>query len=65
MMNYHVTNESICVDFLKVNTVTVSSFLLIGDTKTIQLSSALDIPLEALGATTGPLIPLVPTTSQV
>jgi len=63
-MNFHVTNENICVDFLKVNTVTVSSLLLIGDMKTIQLSSALDIPLEAFGSTTGPLAPIVPTSPQ-
>ena len=61
-MNFHVTNKNISVDFLKVDSVTVSSLLLIGDMKTIQLSSALDIPTEAFGGITGPLVPVAPLT---
>lgn len=64
-MNFHVTNKNICVDFLKVDSVTVSSLLLIGDMKTIQLSSALDVPTEAFGDITGPLVPVVPLTPTV
>ncbi|MFS0782931.1 spore gernimation protein GerPD [Bacillus sp. 1P06AnD] len=57
-MDYHVTNENLCVGKVKVIGVASSSLLLIGDAQTIQLSSAFDTPPESL--IIGPLVPLAP-----
>ncbi|MGM9924010.1 MAG: spore gernimation protein GerPD [Bacillus sp. (in: firmicutes)] len=57
-MNYHVTNENLCVGKIKVIAVASSSLFLIGDAQTIQLSSAFDTPPESL--IVGPVVPLAP-----
>lgn len=58
-MNFHVINENLVVDFLKVNVVSTSSLLMIGDSKTIQLSAALDIPPEVI-AQPSPIVSVAP-----
>ncbi|MGM9927231.1 MAG: spore gernimation protein GerPD [Bacillus sp. (in: firmicutes)] len=57
-MDYRVTNENLCVGKIKVVGVTSSSLLLVGDVKTIQLSSAFDTPPESV--IVGPLVPFSP-----
>lgn len=57
-MDFHVTNDNICIGKIKVVGIASSSLLLVGDAKTIQLSSAFDTPPESL--IVGPLVPFSP-----
>ncbi len=57
-MDFHVTNDNICIGKIKVVGIASSSLLLVGDAKTIQLSSAFDTPPESL--IVGPLVPFAP-----
>ncbi|MBM7694003.1 spore germination protein PD [Peribacillus deserti] len=57
-MIFNVVNKDICVGSIKVRAIASSSLLLVGDTKSIQLSSAFDTPPESL--IVGPLVPFVP-----
>lgn len=57
-MNIHVENKQIAVGDIRINGITGSSILLVGDTETIILSSITDTPPESL--VTGPLVPLAP-----
>ncbi|WP_026692688.1 hypothetical protein [Peribacillus kribbensis] len=47
-MIFNVVNKGICVGDIKISAVTSSSVLLVGDTKSIQMSSAFDTPPESL-----------------
>ena len=58
-MNFHVTNCELCVGHIDVTGVSASSMLIIGDTKTVQLSSAFDTPPESL--IVGSLVPFKAT----
>ncbi|MDF0726961.1 spore gernimation protein GerPD [Cytobacillus sp. S13-E01] len=57
-MNFTVVNRDLCVGNIKVIGVATSSVFLIGDTKTISLSSTFDTPPESL--IIGPFVPLAP-----
>ncbi|MGN1401465.1 MAG: spore germination protein GerPB [Bacillus sp. (in: firmicutes)] len=57
-MAFYVTNEHLCIDTIKVLSVSSSSLLQIGDAQTIQLSSSFDTPPESL--IIGPYVPLAP-----
>ena len=57
-MNFTVVNRNLCVGNIKVIGVATSSVFLIGDTKTISLSSTFDTPPESL--IIGPFVPLAP-----
>lgn len=57
-MEFNVTNHEICVGDIKILGVTSSSLFIIGDSESIQLSSAFDTPPESL--IIGPLVPLTP-----
>ncbi|WP_019240419.1 MULTISPECIES: hypothetical protein [Bacillus] len=57
-MNYHVTNENLCVGKIDILSISSSSLLLVGDSQTIQLASSFDTPPESL--ILGPLVPLAP-----
>lgn len=57
-MNVQITNKDLCVGSIRVIGVSSSSLLLIGDTKTITLSSVFNTPPESL--IIGPLVPLAP-----
>lgn len=57
-MNFTVVNRDLCVGNIKIIGVATSSVFLIGDTKTISLSSTFDTPPESL--IIGPFVPLAP-----
>ena len=57
-MNYEVVNRDICVGSIRVDGVSSSSLLIVGDTNTIQLTSLFDTPAESL--IIGPFVPLAP-----
>lgn len=57
-MNFTVVNKNIQVGHIDIMGVSSSSVLLIGDTKTIALSSSFDTPPESL--IIGPFVPLSP-----
>lgn len=57
-MNFTVVNRELSVGNIHVVGVSTSSIFLIGDTKTISLSSAFDTPAESL--IIGPFVPLTP-----
>jgi spore germination protein PD len=57
-MNFTVVNKDINVGNIDIMGVSSSSVFLIGDTKTITLSSAFDTPPESL--IIGSLVPLSP-----
>ena len=57
-MKLTVINKNLEVGEIKVIGITISSVLLIGDTREISSSSAFDTPPEAV--ITGPLVPLAP-----
>ena len=57
-MNYHVTNENLCVGKIDILSISSSSLLLVGDSQTIQLASSFDTPPESLILV--PLVPLAP-----
>lgn len=48
MMDFHVTNENICVNEIRLFVVGLSSLLKVGDTQSIQLFSTFDTPPESL-----------------
>ncbi|MDF2557436.1 MAG: spore gernimation protein GerPD [Bacillales bacterium] len=48
MMDFHVTNENICVNEIKMTSVALGSVLKIGDTQSIQMFSTFDTPPESL-----------------
>lgn len=56
-VNFQVYNRELCVDNLKVNGISSSSLLLVGDAEIIQLASIFDTPSESL--IVGPFVPLV------
>lgn len=47
-MDFHVTNENICVNEIRMYIVGLSSLLKVGDTQSIQLFSTFDTPPESL-----------------
>jgi spore germination protein PD len=55
-MNFEVYNRVLHVDHIKITAVASSSVFMIGDTETIQLTSAFDTPPESL--IIGPFVPL-------
>ncbi|MFZ7945268.1 MULTISPECIES: spore gernimation protein GerPD [Bacillaceae] len=55
-MNFEVYNRILHVDNIKIMAVASSSLFMIGDTETIQLTSAFDTPPESL--IIGPFVPL-------
>lgn len=57
-MNFQVTNANLCVGNIDIIGISSSSLLLVGDSKTIQLSSAFDTPPDSL--IIGALVPLAP-----
>ena len=57
-MNFTVINRDISVGTINVLGVATSSIFLVGDTDTINLSSAFDTPPESL--IIGPFVPLAP-----
>jgi len=57
-LNFTVVNKNIQVGHIDIMGVSSSSVLLIGDTKTIALSSSFDTPPESL--IIGPFVPLSP-----
>ena len=57
-MNFEVVNREICVGNIQVIGVSSSSFLMVGDTNSIQLTSLFDTPPESL--IIGPFVPLAP-----
>jgi spore germination protein PD len=57
-MNFTVVNKDIKVGNIDIMGVSTSSILLIGDTKTITLSSSFDTPPESL--IIGSIVPLSP-----
>ena len=48
MMDFHVTNENICVNEIRMFTLGLGSVLKVGDTQSIQMFSTFDTPPEAL-----------------
>lgn len=48
MMDFHVTNENICVNDIRMYIVGLSSLLKVGDTQSIQMFSTFDTPPESL-----------------
>lgn len=48
MMDFHVTNENICVNEIRMYVVGLSSILKVGDTQSIQTFSTFDTPPESL-----------------
>lgn len=57
-MNFIVINHEISVGEIKINAVSSSSILLVGDSQEISCSSIFDTPPEAV--TLGPFVPLSP-----
>lgn len=57
-MKLEVVNKEVSVGSIRVIGVASSSILLIGDTKTVTLSSIFDTPPESL--IIGPIVPLAP-----
>jgi len=57
-MNFTVVNKDIKVGNIDIMGVSTSSIFLIGDTKTITLSSSFDTPPESL--IIGSIVPLSP-----
>jgi spore germination protein PD len=55
-MDFHVYNRELCVEHIRIDGVSSSSLLMIGDTECIQLSSSFDTPAESL--IIGPSVPL-------
>ena len=55
-MDFHVTNENICINEIRLLAVGASSLLKVGDTQSIQLFSSFDTPAEAL--IIGPFAPI-------
>ncbi|CAM3510950.1 spore gernimation protein GerPD [Marinicrinis lubricantis] len=55
-MKLEVTNHQLHVGEVRIIGISTSSIFLIGDTETIQLSSAFDTPAESL--IIGPLVPI-------
>lgn len=47
-MDFHVTNENICVNEIRMYVVGLGSILKVGDTQSIQLFSTFDTPPESL-----------------
>lgn len=66
-MRFHVRNDQVSVKELKITGVSSSSTVIVGDTKSISLSTIFETPPEELivGVTTGvaPTTPLVPLVS--
>jgi spore germination protein PD len=56
-LRLHVVNEQLHVNTIKILGVASSSLVLIGDTRSINLSSIFDTPPESL--IIGPLVPFV------
>jgi spore germination protein PD len=57
-MNFEVYNRELFVQNIKINGVTSSSLVLVGDAETIQMASTFDTPAESL--IIGPFVPLTP-----
>lgn len=57
-MKLEVINKELSVGSIRIIGVASSSLFLIGDTKTVTLSSIFDTPPESL--IIGPLVPLAP-----
>ncbi|MEH7355575.1 spore gernimation protein GerPD [Neobacillus drentensis] len=55
-MNFEVYNRVLHVENISITAVASSSLFMVGDTETIQLTSAFDTPPESL--IIGPLVPL-------
>lgn len=60
-MRYHVINGEVCVGTITIGSVAGSSTILVGDTRRVALSSALESPPEELivGAPPVSFVPLV------
>jgi spore germination protein PD len=57
-MNFEVYNRELTVQNIKINGVSSSSLVLVGDAETIQMASTFDTPAESL--IIGPFVPLTP-----
>jgi spore germination protein PD len=57
-MNFEVYNRELFVQTIKINGVSSSSLVLVGDAETIQMASTFDTPAESL--IIGPFVPLTP-----